>query len=250
MIRGGSSQLEIEHGKALAVGDPEETWGWGTPAGKERVAARVRWFRDICGLRPGIRVLECGCGTGIYTRSLAETGAEIVAVDISQDLLDYGRKRCSATNVTFKQVDLENPGNLEDTSFDVLIGVSILHHLELPKALVAIRSKLKHGALFAFSEPNIMNPINKYVMFTGDLDARKRHGMSPTEMAFHPAELTSLFCEAGYHVDSIAHRDFMHPAVPKPLIPIVRGVQYLAERTPIVRRWSGSLWVNGYLEKI
>ena len=245
MKRGGQPNLEVSHARQLLDAGAEGVWGWDTQAGEERVRTRVRWLTEACGLRPGVRILECGCGTGVFTRYLAGTGASVTAADISPDLLDEARKLCSAPNVTFVQANLEDPKELPDRIFDVLCGVSVLHHLLLPKALVALKSKLKPGARFAFSEPNLLNPINKYMIFTNDPEKRRKLGVSPSEMAFYPKELSAIFEEAGFEVHKLEHRDFLHPSVPEGLISIVKIGQFLAERTPILRRWSGSLWITG-----
>lgn len=245
MKRGGQPNLEISHARQLLDFGAEDIWGWNTPAGQERVKGRVSWLTEVCGLGQGVRVLECGCGTGIFTRELAKTGANITAVDISADLLNEARKHCAAENVNFVQANLEDPQELPDLFFDVLSGVSVLHHLVLPKSLVALKKKLRHGARFAFSEPNLLNPINKYFIFTPDLEKRRRRGVSPAEMAFYPKELQEIFVEAGFEVHQLEHRDFMHPSIPERLINPFKVIQFIAEHTPLLRRWSGSLWISG-----
>jgi SAM-dependent methyltransferase len=147
--------------------------------------------------------------------------------------------------VTFVQANLEAPDALPDGGYDVLCGVSVLHHLDLDKTLPALRTKLKPTGVFAFSEPNLANPINKYLLFTDNLEKRKKHGLSPGEQAFYAGELFEIFRKAGFHVRSLRHRDFMHPSVPRFLIPAWSVVQSLAERLPLVRTWSGSLWIHG-----
>ncbi len=248
MKRGGQPNLEIAHARQLLDFGAEDIWGWSTPAGKERVRSRLRWVTTVCGLSPGIRVLECGCGTGIFTRELAKTGANITAVDISLDLLNEARKHC-AKNVDFIQTNLEDPQELPDESFEVLCGVSVLHHLVLPESLVRLKRKLKPGARFAFSEPNLLNPINKYIIFTPNLEKRRRLGVSPSEMAFYPEELREIFIAAGFEVHKVEHRDFLHPSIPEGLIPSFKVIQFIAEHTPVLRRWSGSLWISGILQK-
>jgi len=247
MKRGGHPDFEISHARQLLRAGAEDIWGWSTPAGRTRVEARVSWLTETCNLGPGIRVLECGCGTGVFTRELAKTGANITAVDISAGLLSEARKHCSSQNVKFVQTNLEDPQELPCASFDVLCGVSVLHHLVLPESLIALRRKLRHGACFAFSEPNLLNPINKYLVFTPDLEERRKRGVSPSEMAFCPEELRSLFAEAGFEVNKLEHRDFMHPSTPKLLISFIKLLQTVAEDTPLVRNWSGSLWISGIL---
>jgi len=247
MKRGGQPNLEISHARQLLEFGAEDIWGWNTPAGRERVKSRVSWLIEVCGLGQGVRVLECGCGTGIFTRELAKTGADITAVDISADLLSEARKHCAAEKVNFVQANLEDPKELPDLFFDVLCGVSVLHHLLLPKSLVALKRKLRPGARFAFSEPNLLNPINKHIIFTPDLEKRRRRGVSPAEMAFYPNELQEIFVEAGFEVHKLELRDFMHPSIPEILINPFKVVQFIAEHTPLLRRWSGSLWISGIM---
>lgn len=244
MRRGGQIECEIAHGQRLIEAGAEDVWGWDTPAGRERVTARVRWLTRVCGLRKGVEVVECGCGTGVFTEQLARTGARITAVDISDDLLEKARERCRYPNVTFRRCNLEKPDELPDDGFDAMVGISVLHHLDLEKALPALRRKVRPGANVAFSEPNLLNPINRYIVFSDDPARRRRLGVSPTEMAFHPCELRDLFRASGFAVMSLSHRDFLHPQVPGPLIPLVKAGQYFAERLPVTRRWSGSLWIH------
>jgi 2-polyprenyl-3-methyl-5-hydroxy-6-metoxy-1,4-benzoquinol methylase len=180
----------------------------------------------------------------VFTRPLAATGAAVTAVDVSDDLLAAARRACDAPNVTFTRCDLERPDALPEAAFDAMVGISVLHHLDLPRALPALRRKLRPGAQVAFSEPNLLNPVNKYVVFTDDPQQRRRLGVSPTEMAFRPRELRDALTAAGFTVRAVRHRDFLHPKVPAALIPIVRAAGFCAERTPLVRRWSGSLWVH------
>ncbi|HEV3141885.1 MAG TPA: class I SAM-dependent methyltransferase, partial [Vicinamibacterales bacterium] len=169
----------------------------------------------------------------------------LTAVDISPDLLERAKARPECRSVTFVRTNLEEPLELADDSFDALCGVSVLHHLDTPTALPALLRKLRPGGLFAFSEPNLLNPINKYLAFSPDPARRKRWGTSPGEMAFRPHELRSEMERAGFQVLSLDHRDFLHPSTPPAFIPIVCGIQAVAEGVPLLRMMSGSLWISG-----
>jgi 2-polyprenyl-3-methyl-5-hydroxy-6-metoxy-1,4-benzoquinol methylase len=96
------AEHEIEHGKFLAMRDVESIWGWGTPAGQIRARRRAALIASGAELKPGLRALEIGCGTGLFTQMFCQTGASIVAVDISGDLLEKAKERnLPAANVTF-----------------------------------------------------------------------------------------------------------------------------------------------------
>ena len=148
---------ELEHGKLLASENTELIWGWDSPAGRLRAKRRTRLISDGANLGPGKLALEIGCGTGMFTEMFAKTGTEILAVDISPDLIGKAKERGLDTHQVkfveqqFEALELEN-------RFDAVIGSSILHHLEIELALPRIFSLLKPGGHFSFAEPNMLNP--------------------------------------------------------------------------------------------
>jgi demethylmenaquinone methyltransferase/2-methoxy-6-polyprenyl-1,4-benzoquinol methylase len=73
--------------------------------------------------RPGLRVLEIGCGTGAVTQLLARAGAEVDAFDQNPDMLDRARRRLEGT--TDARVTLEDSTAAEmdrygEQSFDTV----------------------------------------------------------------------------------------------------------------------------------
>src|SRR6266545_3842798 len=124
-------QSEVIHGRRLAaLGNPEELWNWTSPAGKVRARRRGRLLAQAAGLRFGLRVMEVGCGTGLFTELMAPSGAQILAVDISPDLLALARQRgLPKDRVEFREMRFED-GAL-DGPFDAIVGSSVLHHLDL-----------------------------------------------------------------------------------------------------------------------
>src|SRR5437773_1072311 len=101
-LRPPRAEHEISHGKWLAAKDTEKVWGWGTPAGRLRANRRASLIMDGAELAPEKRALEIGCGTGMFTEMFAASGATILAVDISAELLEKARLRSlPARRVTF-----------------------------------------------------------------------------------------------------------------------------------------------------
>src|SRR5438067_4382247 len=98
---------EMQHGKYLAAALPENVWGWGRPAGKLRAYRRAKLILDGASIGPGSHVLEIGCGTGLFTERFAQSGAEIVAVDVSSDLIQIARERM-LTGVQFLEKNFED----------------------------------------------------------------------------------------------------------------------------------------------
>ena len=154
---------EIQHGRFLAHRGAGEIWNWESPAGRLRWARRVKMLSNH--LRPGMSVLELGCGAGYFTRELARSEADIVAIDVSPELLKIATANCSAANVRY---EIQNAYDLSypDAAFDSVVGSSVLHHLEIKEALREIYRVLKPGGTIWFTEPNMLG--NKFfsVAFT------------------------------------------------------------------------------------
>jgi ubiquinone/menaquinone biosynthesis C-methylase UbiE len=136
-------QNEVQHGEKIA-NNAVNIWGWGTPAGKARADRRASYFIQHGDIIAGKKVLEIGCGTGEFTKRIAQTGADITAIDISPDLLEIARKTIPNVTVGFRVQNVEKL-DFEDGSFDVVIGSSILHHLNLNPALKEVYRVLKRG---------------------------------------------------------------------------------------------------------
>src|SRR5687768_1468683 len=71
---------EIAHGQFLAREGAEKVWGWGTPAGKIRADRRIEMIAAGARLKPGMRVVEVGCGTALFTERLTKLGVHVTAV--------------------------------------------------------------------------------------------------------------------------------------------------------------------------
>src|SRR4029450_6753102 len=109
------------------------------------------------GVGPGKRALEVGCGTGVFLEKVAACGADIVGIDLSEDLLAKARVRLAGkANVRVDPSNARDPPYPHDT-VGAAYGSSILHHLDLSAALEAVHRVLKPGGRIVFAEPNIVN---------------------------------------------------------------------------------------------
>jgi 2-polyprenyl-3-methyl-5-hydroxy-6-metoxy-1,4-benzoquinol methylase len=231
---------EIIHGKKIADKDPELIWGWKTAAGKRRAKRRAQIIADSARLVPESYVLEIGCGTGVFTEMFAGTGAKIVAVDISRELLDKAQAKGLPTEQVqflesrFEDCDLIGP-------FDAVIGSSVLHHLEITPALATIYKLLKPNGILSFAEPNMLNPqiaIQKNISWI-----KRKKGDSPDETAFLSWKIYNLLCRAGFVDIRITSFDWLHPATPLKLVDAVDKIGFIFEKIPIIREFAGSLHI-------
>ena len=103
----------------------------------------------------GKTILEYGCGDGENTAVLADRGAKVIALDISDELLDIARTRLEVNGcdgVAFL-VASAHALPLPDESIDIIFGMAILHHLDLDLASSEVWRVLKNGGRGIFEEP-------------------------------------------------------------------------------------------------
>jgi SAM-dependent methyltransferase len=60
----------------------------------------VAWIVDEIQLKPGMSVLDLGCGPGLYCQRLAKAGMNVTGVDFSEGSLSYARQQASAEKLS------------------------------------------------------------------------------------------------------------------------------------------------------
>lgn len=102
-------------------------------------------------LRPEIKFLDVGCGTGALEERLLPLvpNANIVAIDISEDMLAQARKKlANYPSIEWIHGDFVKT-QLPENSFDVAFSLSNLHYFPNPEAVFQkIASLLKRGGIF------------------------------------------------------------------------------------------------------
>ncbi len=100
----------------------------------------------------GKRVLDIGCGTGRIIQMLRERGAEIVAFDISEEMLGIVNRKFPNIECVVGDSD-ELP--FEDESFDLVLGLFWIVHLgDLRASFDEVYRVLKKGGRFILSNIN------------------------------------------------------------------------------------------------
>jgi len=118
------------------------------------------------GIKPGMRVADLGCGTGMITQLLAElvgpTG-EVVGVDYSTAQVVQARELLpvEVTNVRFVAASATDTG-LARESFDVVYCRFLLIHLKEPEAaLREMRDLLKPGGIVVCEDGDLTSAASE-----------------------------------------------------------------------------------------
>lgn len=228
------TKQEIEHFSRLK----HIWWGAKTVAGQRRYDIKAYLFRKYCHPVSGERVLEIGCGDGEFTKRIANGKLKITATDVTPAVIRRAKNNLKLPNVEFVVKDAERL-SYKDNSFEMVCGVSILHHLNTERALREAYRVLNHGGRLFFTEPNLVNPLvflglNLYYL-------RKKMEFSPDETALLRWNLTAMLKRIGFRKVVVKNYDFLFPLIPPSWIGVVSKMSNVLEVVPVVKEISGSL---------
>lgn len=117
---------------------------------------------EKCQITPGQSVLDIGCGTGYTVCLLAgQYGAEVVAADISQPVLQRARGRIAeqglSGRISTTCADIHALSFPAET-FDVVLAESVLIFCDKAKAVAEVYRALKRGGRFGSNEFTFLKP--------------------------------------------------------------------------------------------
>jgi len=114
---------------------------------------------NLSQIKPGMRVLDLGCGTGVTTQhvlqSLGDAG-HVYALDISAPMLNIARRQVSSPHVTFLHGDAADTANLlvDQPPVDRIVCNSVFWQFRhKPPVMLALRQVLAPDGLFIFNAP-------------------------------------------------------------------------------------------------
>ena len=101
-----------------------------------KVRRVMQLTRDLAGQRfETLRILDLGCGEGVYAIEAALRGAEVLALDARAERMALGAA-CAARNgvrgVRFVQEDVRRVTRATHGAFDVVYLLGLLYHLDVP----------------------------------------------------------------------------------------------------------------------
>lgn len=117
---------------------------------------RLEWIDRHAGIS-GQRVLDVGCGGGILSESMAQRGALVTGIDLSDKALGVARLHLleSGNTVDYQKISAEELADQSAGRFDMVTCMEMLEHVPNPASTIAACAALvKPGGHVFFSTIN------------------------------------------------------------------------------------------------
>lgn len=170
---------------------------------------QYQWLEQRC--KPGVTVLDFGCGNGENGIFAAQQGADVIGIDISPEGVENANLNAKqmgvASNCKFVVMDGENM-QFEDNRFDLAVEYGVLHHVDLDKAMSELNRVLKPDGKMICVEALRHNPIIhlyrkktphlrtawefEHILGVQDLDIARRYFGKIDVHFFHLAALAAV----------------------------------------------------------
>ena len=103
----------------------------------------------------GKRVLDLACGEGYGSYMLATTAADVVGVDINDEVIAHANEIYKKSNLSFIAGEMTQVLFHDDFTFDVIVCFEALEHIDKQEELLhEIKRLLRPDGIFIVSTPN------------------------------------------------------------------------------------------------
>ncbi len=146
-------------------------------------------------------VLEFGCGSGGTAIHHAPYAKHIVATDISDKMIEIARQKAidaGVENICFQQGTLDSI-DVQNESFDAVLGLNILHLLEdVDGAINKVHHLLKNNGVFV-SSTSLIGEVN--IFFRCLISSMQFLGLAPYVARFTKKQLIAKLVAAGFSIE-------------------------------------------------
>ena len=180
---------------------------WNAPEYQQNHSYIWQYGADLLGLldpQPGEKILDLGCGTGHLTAEIAKSGAAVVGVDSSADMVRAAGK--NFPDLTFIQADARTLSF--DQPFDALFSNAVLHWIkEADEVLDSVTRCLKPGGRIVAEMGGKGNIEGVVTALHRALSATPGHPGKEVDPWYFPTvgEYSRLLEERGFEVSFASH---------------------------------------------
>ena len=140
-------------------------------------------------------ILELGCGTGKNTEWFIKNAKRVVAIDLSEEMLNKAKQKYPVDNLTFQQADITEEWPFENKSFELVTCNLILEHIQNLDFIFSEASRvLLPNGYFFISE---LHPFKQYQGKKAKFELNNEM-VSPDCFIHHASDFFSLALNKGF----------------------------------------------------
>jgi cyclopropane fatty-acyl-phospholipid synthase-like methyltransferase len=179
---------------------------------------------------PGDRVLEVGAGLGRFTSLMLARGLDVIANDLSPELL--AKISARHPGLTALACDVATLAEATELRFERAVGFFMLHHLsDLDAVFRSLRRALQPRGRVAFCEPNAFHlPYYLQIALSRHMTFRGDGGV----LNMRPAVVLASMERAGFVSTQVERYGFSPPAVYNRVTG--RALDHALEHVPVLER--------------
>lgn len=195
-------------------------------------------IHQALGCIKGKRVIDIGCGDGIFTQELIALNPEFVTgIDPNDAAIDVAKKTMShIKNIEFHAIDVYKIPLIK--KYDIAIIRGVLHHLDQVEKAIEIVCNIAQEIVVA--EPNGYNPVLKI------MEKVSPYHILHEEKSYSPRKLDTWFRNNGGTITKSMYVGFVPLFCPDFLAKILNFFEPYLEKTPLLRTFS----CGQYIQKI
>jgi 2-polyprenyl-3-methyl-5-hydroxy-6-metoxy-1,4-benzoquinol methylase len=126
-------------GDAIAIAGDYQARALESPRAAQRFwhAAKLRLIDRVAPARPGARIADAGCGSGVISAHLAKTAADVIGFDSNQSAVEFASHTYRSPRLRFVLGPFERI--VDEGPFDQLFCLEVLEHLYEEQAIETLR---------------------------------------------------------------------------------------------------------------
>lgn len=196
---------------------------------------RIRFVKSI--IVKG-SVLDVGCGTGLLASGLGKEGFTVTGLDSSPEMLEQAKKRGMKVVLGASEA-LPFKAN----EFDLVTCIGVLHHVveksKVAKSIKEMVRVVKPGRAIVVWDHNPNNPYWPVLMGRLPQD-RGLTRLIPL------GEIIAALREVNVNEMKIYRKGFVPDFMPSFLMPLIKGIEFVCEKLPLVKYLAASNVVIAY----
>lgn len=191
---------------------------------------RLSYVKELLNL-DGKRVLDIGCGGGILSEAMTDTGADVTGIDANQSAIDIAISHRANTEpvITYETTTAEDYAEKHKDEFDAITCMELLEHVPDVSSLINACAKLlkPNGHLILSTVNRTFKSYASAIVAAEYILKLLPRGTHEYDKFIKPSELASVLRECNFELIDVTGMSYI-PGINKSSLVHDPSINYLA----------------------